>query len=129
KPASLQLWVEASLSEEKRRQKAIIPPDAQKWADQLSKMEIFDALIYNMDRNPGNLLISDAFDVRLIDHSRSFRPNTELRNKEDLMRFSRSMLAKIKELKQSVIEKKLGDYLSLSQMQGLLKRRQLILDL
>jgi hypothetical protein len=129
KPASLQLWVEASLSEEKRRQKAIIPPDAQRWSDQLSKMAIFDALIYNMDRNPGNLLITDTFEVRLIDHSRSFRPNGELRNKEDLTRFSRSILAKIRELNESVLGKKLGDYVSLSQIQGLMKRRQIILDL
>ncbi len=128
KPASLQLWVEASLSEEKRRQQAIIPPDAQKWADQLSKMTLFDALIYNVDRNPGNLLITDDFDVRLIDHSRSFRPNAELRNKEDLTRFSRSVLEKIKALNESVLEKKLGDYLSLSQIRGLMKRRQMILD-
>lgn len=128
KAASLQLWVEASLSEEKRRQRAIVPPDAQRWADQLAKMSVFDALIYNMDRNPGNLLITDTFDVRLIDHSRSFRPNAELRNKDDLTRFSRSLLAKIKELNQSAIGKKLGDYLSLSQIDGLMKRRQLILD-
>jgi len=128
KPASLQLWVEASMSEEKRRQKAIIPPDAQKWADQLSKMALFDALIYNMDRNPGNLLITDNFEVRLIDHSRSFRPNAELRNKEDLTRFSRSVLAKIRALNESTVGKKLGDYLTLVQIQGLMKRRQLILD-
>jgi hypothetical protein len=128
KPASLQLWVEASLSEEKRRQKAVIPPDAQRWADQLAKMTLFDALIYNMDRNPGNLLITDTFEVRLIDHSRSFRPNAELRNKEDLVRFSRAIMDKIKALNESVLGKKLGDYLTLSQLQGLLKRRQLILD-
>src|SRR5262245_22489001 len=70
RPASLQLWVEASLTEAKRRQKAVIPPDAEYWAEQFSAMYVFDALIYNMDRHPDNLLISDTFDVRLIDHSR-----------------------------------------------------------
>jgi hypothetical protein len=128
KPASLQLWVEASLSEEKRRKNAIIPPDAQRWADQLSNMTLFDALIHNMDRNPGNLLITDKFEVRLIDHSRSFRPNAELRNKEDLTRFSRTTLGRLRLLTASSIGKKLGDYLSLSQIEGLMKRRQLILD-
>jgi hypothetical protein len=128
KPASLQLWVEASMSEEKRRQRAVIPPDAQKWSDQLSKMAVFDALIYNMDRNPGNLLITDNFDVRLIDHSRSFRPNLELRNAEELTRFSRSLLAKIEALTESALGKKLGDYLSLQQLKGIIVRKQLILD-
>ena len=52
-PASLQLWVEASMSEAKRRERAIIPPNADKWSDQLIAMNIFDALIYNTDRHPG----------------------------------------------------------------------------
>jgi hypothetical protein len=45
-----------------------------------------------------------------------------------LTRFSRSVLAKIKALNESAIGKKLGDYLTLVQIQGLMKRRQLILD-
>jgi hypothetical protein len=128
-PASLQLWVEASMSEAKRRERAIIPPDANKWADQLTKMAIFDALIYNTDRHPDNLLITDTFDIRLIDHSRSFRPNAELRNRNDLRRFPRSLIAKIEHLDKATVSKKLGDYLTLTQIDGLMKRRQLILDL
>ena len=129
KPASLQLWVEASMSEAKRRQKAIIPTDANKWANQLTSMNIFDALIFNTDRHPDNLLITDTFVVRLIDHSRSFRPNGELRNKDDLTRFPRAFIEKVKLLNESTVEKQLGDYLSLTQIDGLMKRRQLLLDL
>jgi hypothetical protein len=128
KPGSVQLWVEASMSEARRRQKAVIPPDANEWASQLSAMTIFDALIYNTDRHPDNLLITEDFKVRLIDHSRSFRPNAELRNKEDLTRFSRPLVAKIEQLTRATVERRLGDYLSLSQLEGLMKRRQLILD-
>src|SRR5262245_37633641 len=129
KPASLQLWVEASMSEAKRRDKAIIPPDPGRWSEQLANMNMFDALIYNTDRHPDNLLITDTFAVRLIDHSRSFRPNAELRNKEELKRFSRRLIARVEQLNKSDINKKLGDYLSLTQIEGLLKRRQLLLDL
>jgi hypothetical protein len=128
KQASLQLWVVASMSEAKRRERAIIPPDANKWADQLTAMNIFDALIFNTDRHPDNLLITDTFDVRLIDHSRSFRPNAELRNKEDLMRFPRAMLERLQKLDKGAVQKHLGDYLTLSQIDGLMKRRQLLLD-
>jgi len=129
KPASLQLWVEASMTEAKRREKGIIPPDPEKWAQQLAAMYVFDALIYNTDRHPDNLLITDTFDVRLIDHSRSFRPNVELRNQEDLKRISRSLISKIEKLNKGDVSKKLGDYLSLTQMDGLMKRRQLLVDL
>ena len=128
KPASLQLWVEASMSEAKRREKAIIPPDANKWSRQLELMAIFDELIYNTDRHPDNLLITDNFDIRLIDHSRSFRPNAELRSKDNLARFPRGLFTRIEQLSSSVVEKKLLDYLSRKQVDGLMKRRQLLLD-
>jgi hypothetical protein len=128
-PASLQLWVEASMSEAKRREKAVIPTDPERWSTQLTSMSIFDALIYNTDRHPDNLLITDTFDVRLIDHSRSFRPNAELRNKDDLTRFPRPLAEKIEALSKSAVERNLGDYLSLTQIDGLMKRRQLVLDL
>jgi hypothetical protein len=129
KPGSLQLWVEAAMSEADRRRKAVIPPDANRWAEQLANLYTFDALIYNTDRHPDNLLITDTFDVRLIDHSRSFRPNAELRNEGDLQHFSRALLEKIGGLNKSVLGDTLGDYLTLTQIDGLLKRRQLLLDL
>jgi hypothetical protein len=126
KPASLQLWVNAAMSEAKRRERAVIPPSPDSWARQLSDMALFDALIYNTDRHPDNLLITEDFQVRLIDHSRSFRPNTELRNGDELMRFSRTLIAKLETLSKSNVERRLGDFLSLQQMNGLMKRRDLI---
>ena len=128
-PASLQLWVEAALTEAKRREKAIIPPNPEEWARQFGAMSVFDALIYNTDRHPSNLLISDTFTVRLIDHSRSFRPNAELRNRDDIGRVSRSLMARIERLTKSELSKKLGDYLTLTQIDAIMKRRQLLLDL
>lgn len=127
-PASLQLWVDAAMSEAKRREKRVIPSDALSWSQQLSNMYVFDALIYNTDRHPDNLLITENFQIRLIDHSRSFRPNPELRNPEDLTRFSRDLIAKIEALTSSDLERTLGDYLTLQQMDAVMKRRQLILD-
>jgi hypothetical protein len=128
-PASLQLWVEAAMSEAKRREKSVIPTDAVSWSEQLSNMYLFDALIFNTDRHPDNLLITDKFQVRLIDHSRSFRPNAELRNREELHRFSRKLITKIEGLTSAQLGDALGDYLTLQQMDGVMKRRQLILDL
>jgi hypothetical protein len=129
KPASLQLWVVSSMTEAKRRQNAVIPPDSERWSRQLIAMNVFDALIYNTDRHPDNLLMTENFEVRLIDHSRSFRPNAELRNRDDLQRFPRKMIEKLEQLTKADVEKRLGDYLSLTQIDGLMKRRQLLLDL
>ena len=129
KDASLQLWVEIALTEAKRREKAAVPPNAERWAQQLAAMYVFDALIYNTDRHPDNLLITDTFEVRLIDHSRSFRPNAELRNKDDINRVSRVLMAKVERLTKADVSKKLGDYLTLVQIEGIMKRRQLLLDM
>lgn len=128
KPASLQLWVEASMSEAKRQERKIIPSSPDKWSDQLNAMNIFDALIYNTDRHPDNLLITDSFEIRLIDHSRSFRPNAELRNESDLNRFPRALLEKVEKLNKSEVTRRLGDFLTLTQIEGLMKRRELLLD-
>jgi len=120
--------VESGQSERQRRERAIIPPDPARWSDQLIVMNVFDALIYNTDRHPDNLLITEAFDVRLIDHSRSFRPNAELRNKDDLSRFPRTLVTRLEKLDKSTVSKKLGNYLTLTQIDGLMKRRDLLLD-
>jgi hypothetical protein len=52
-----------------------------------------------------------------------------LRNKDDLMRFPRALIEKVKLLDQPTVEKHLGNYLNLSQIDGLMKRRQLLLAL
>jgi hypothetical protein len=127
-PASLQLWVEAAMSEAARRKNGVVPPNGIAWSEQLSNMYLFDALIYNTDRHPDNLLITADFQVRLIDHSRSFRPNEELRNALELTRFSRKLVTKIEQLNSNMLGKALGNYLTLTQLEAIMKRRQLILD-
>ncbi len=55
-------------------------PDIEKWRDQVSVMWLFDDLIANVDRHLNNAMASPGHRLMLIDHSRSFRDNEELRN-------------------------------------------------
>jgi hypothetical protein len=55
-------------------------PDVEKWRDQVSVMWLFDDLIANVDRHLNNAMASPECRLMLIDHSRSFRDNEELRN-------------------------------------------------
>ena len=95
----------------------------------MAKIRLFDNLIYNTDRHLDNLLITEDWKIRLIDHSRTFRPFNELKNPKTLTTFSRSVLAKMETLNEAMLKEHLGKYLSPYQIQGLLKRRDAILAL
>jgi hypothetical protein len=92
-------------------------------------MVLFDRLIFNVDRHLNNVLVTKDFDLRLIDHSRSFRPWTELKDATPLTRFSQSLLDGLRRLEYGDLRTKLGRYLVDEQIRGLLARRDAILAL
>jgi hypothetical protein len=129
KRGSLQLWVDVLMSEADRMSDKVSPPDALGWSCMTTDYALFDSLIDNADRHLNNLLITTDWEIALIDHSRSFRWSGELRNPEKLMRFSTSRLEAITSLDADQISESVGKYLSAVQIKGLLKRRDLILEL
>ena len=126
---SLQWWVDYMMPEADRAAKGLMPPDLEAWNREAANVRLFDNLIYNTDRHSNNLLITNDWSVRLIDHSRSFRPFNELKTPKDFTRFSRSLLAGIRKLDKNDLSKKLGKYLKAVQITALLQRRDLILAL
>lgn len=68
--ASLQLWAENCKLLKERDQSQC--PRPQEWAKQVCRQRMFDNLIANIDRNSGNLLVDDQWNLILIDHSRAF---------------------------------------------------------
>jgi len=127
KRGSLQFWVTAKMTEEERLKKKLTAPNGITWNQQVAKLRLWDNLIYNTDRNMGNLLITEDWTIRLIDHSRTFRPFDQLKDTNSLTIFSRSLLAKLEELNEPLLKEHLGKYLTPYQIQGLLKRRDAIL--
>ena len=126
---SLQLWVESMVSEDGRRKQALRPPDQEAFDRLWLKMQLFDQLICNVDRHLNNVLVTKDFELRLIDHSRAFRPTITLRDPALLTRFSRSMLDAIGKLELKDMQKRLRPYLVDRQIQALMKRRDAILAL
>lgn len=126
---SLQWWVESRMLEAERVEKKIEPPDVEAWNQITYKARLFDQLIANVDRHLKNLLVTDAWELRLIDHSRSFRGNRELKDPDSLKRFSRSLLEGIKKLNQPDMKKRVGRYLTAGQIERVLQRRDAILAL
>jgi len=127
---SLQWWVEG-MTEDERIQARQIPPDIEAWNQDVQKFLLFDELICNIDRNQGNLIITDDFHILLIDHSRSFPNFTELRNPDRLKRFSRSLLAGLERLELDDLRERLVKprYLLAGQVAAIIARRDLLLEL
>lgn len=128
-PGSLQWWVESEMAEAQRLKDKIQPPDAAAWNRQQMNMALFDNLIYNTDRHLNNVLVTKNFEIRLIDHSRSFRSMPNLMPNHVMTRFSRSLLASLGKLEKQELNKRVGKYVSGLQIDSLLKRRDAILEL
>lgn len=129
KSASLQWWLQVEMAEAERARRKIAPPDSEAWNRQTAKMELFDNLIYNTDRHQNNILVTREFEIRLIDHSRSFRQFTYLKPDNRLARFSRSLLAGIATLDREQMRQQIGRYVSRGQIDSLLRRRDAIVAL
>ena len=123
-------WLDDVLMTEKARYlKKIDPPDPDRWNRQIYIVRVFDQLIYNMDRNLGNLIITKSWNLKMIDHTRSFRLHKTLKNKKDLVRCDRQLLVALKKLNQETLMKRLRPYLTKGQIKALLARRDRIVKL
>ena len=125
--ASYTWWVDDVLMMElDRHKKKMEPPDPEAWNRQMHVVRVFDQLIYNMDRNLGNLLIDKAWQLWMIDHTRAFRTFRELKAPANLVRCERKLLARLKELEGNTISRELESFLKPEEIKGLLARRDLI---
>lgn len=129
KKGSVQFWVDAVMDEGERVKKKTQPPNPAKWNQMWQKEKLFENLIYNTDPNQGNLLITKDWELVLVDHSRSFRPFKRLKDPKVLTRFSKSLLEGLQRLNEKDLTDKIGKYISMDQIRGLLARRDLILDM
>jgi len=130
KRGSLQVWVEGATTEDERHRRGVEDPDADHWNRQMYDARLLQQLTYNTDfRNVRNLLVDPAFRIYLIDFSRAFRTLTFLMAAGDLDRFSRSTLERLERLDRPTLEQRVGLWLQGRQISGLLRRRELILEL
>ena len=125
----LQWWVTDAMTEGDRKKKGLSPPDVDAWKQHLYKVRLFDNLVYNIDRNLGNLLITPDWKVWMIDHSRCFKNNNALKAQADIKRFSLSFVDALKRLDESKVKERCGKYLTTYEIRAMLKRRDAIVQL
>lgn len=129
-PAAFTWWIDDVLMDEGTRvKKQVQPPQPAIWNESMQLVRVFDQLIYNIDRNLGNLLITRDWRVWAIDHTRAFRRHKELRNPQHVVRFDRQVFERLKQLDRDALKAELGEYLSDWELDGVLARRDLIVTL
>ena len=123
---SLQVWIEKAVTEQKRREKNMNPPDRGRWSRQVYAQRFFDQLIFNTDRNLGNTLIDSNWKMWFVDHTRAFRSSPDLRDPATLQVCERNLWERLRALDEGVVKQQLSEFLRPAEIKALLERREKI---
>ena len=129
-PAAFTWWIDDVMMDEGKRLKdKTQPPDSGLWNEQMQMVRVFDQLIYNVDRNMGNLLIGKTWRVWAIDHTRAFRTQNTLKAAANVTRCDRQVIEGLKKLNKEGLKKSIGEFVTDYQINGLLARRDKIVEI
>jgi hypothetical protein len=124
KMGSFTWWVDDVLMDEGARLKGKIEaPDARRWNEQMWHVRMFDQLIYNVDRNLGNLVIDKEWTIWMIDHTRAFRLMDNLKAPGNLSSIDRRVLERLKALDRETLNTTMKHHLTPLEIKALLERR------
>ena len=126
KKGSLSLWVPAKWDEEDRLKLSLQPPDESAWNKQMNRMWVFSQLVYDTDRNQTNMLITEDWKLWMIDFTRAFRLETDLKDSERLVTCDRQLLAKLRKLDGAQVLETTKAHLQKKEVKALMARRDLI---
>lgn len=124
---SVQLWVENAMSEAKRIESKTAPKDLGRWQHQRQLMLFFDNLIYNFDRNHGNMLLDKQGKLWFVDHTRSFKRLPSLPSAKKIGAVERGAWKRLRALDPEEVRKRLKPYVGPAEIGALLKRRELLI--
>ena len=126
KTGSLSWWLPVKMDEADRVAKKIAAPDTDKWNKQMYRIRVFDELVYDTDPNLTNVLIGEDWTVWRVDFSRAFRISKDLENPKNLVKCDRQLFEKLKSLKADELSEKTKRYLTKSEVNGVMARRDKI---
>lgn len=127
KTSAVTWWIDDVMADEaQRRKQHLEPPNQEAWNLQMYRVRVFDQLIYNTDRNLGNLLTDKNWKMWMIDHTRAFRLSRSLHNQANLVKCEKSLFEKLKALDEPSLERSLLPYVRKAEIKSLVARRDLI---
>lgn len=123
--ASVTWWIDdVVMMEIERYRKKIDPPNKEAWNGQMYNVRVFNELVYNTDPNLGNVLITQDWSIRLVDFSRAFRANRQVRDRKNLRpHIDQRFYVGLKNLTAETVTRELSDVLTKSEIRGLIARR------
>ncbi len=127
KTGALSWWINWKWDEGMRLKEKLEPPDLDAWNKQMYKMRVFAQLVYDTDRNLGNVLITEEWKLWMIDFTRAFRLHHELENPKNLVRCDRQLLEKLRQLDSAVVAQKTKGHLTNWEVKAVMARRDKIL--
>lgn len=127
KNGTLQLWIEQAMTELERRKKNGGMPSSIDLARDRQTLRLFDALIANIDRNQGNLLIDSSNRLWFIDHTRTFGVSTKIEDLSKLVWCDRQVWKALQNLKKKEINRRLGPFLDGRRTLALIKRKDKVM--
>ncbi len=120
---SLQIWIEDVMTEGDRDREELLAPDHETWYRQKHLMRLFDRLIYNFDRNKGNILIDRDWRLWMIDHTRSFNTAVDVSGIRSVTVCERHFWERLRSLDEEELRERLGPYLTRRELRAFTKRR------
>jgi hypothetical protein len=127
KVGALAWWMDSLMNEGERLKKRVSPPDPAAWNQDMFRQRMFTDLVHDTDRNLTNILVSPEWRVIMIDFSRAFRLGVTIRPHE-LTQGDRALLARMEALLADEVRAATKDYLTNSEVDAVMKRRDLIVE-
>lgn len=121
---SLSWWVDDVLMDEAARETSPVqPPKALGFHQQRMKMVVFAELVGDVDRNKGNVLYTNGWQVVMIDFTRAFRLHRELRQPATLTSIERGLWERLRALTRDALRRATDRHLTLEETAGVLRRQ------
>ncbi len=126
---SAQMWVEGCKWLKERLAAGQSAPDPARWNRQVHRQRVFDNLIANIDRNEGNLLVDQDWNLILVDHSRALTDIMTMPFEAKMKRIDRPVFERLKALDLPTLKERSGPWvLGEGWLKALLKRRDRIVS-
>jgi hypothetical protein len=124
---SLTWWVDDVLMDEHEREtKNLQPPNSMAFVRDRQTMFVFAELVRDVDRNKGNVLYTKDWRVIMIDFTRGFRLQQEIRSPAFLQQCERRLFERLQILTEAEVKGAVKAYLTGPEIAGVMARRRLI---
>ena len=124
-PGAMTWWIDDVMMNEEDRLTAPRrwPEDMQTFSQQYYRMLVFAELVYDTDRNQGNILYGSDWKLWMIDFSRAFRIWGELQAPQNVTQCDRELFERLRGLTRAQVEEHTRPYLTGGEVSAVIERR------